>query len=65
MIAAFFQTLKIMSIIEQEKGFWRTYGKLLLQMYLRYAPVYYLIFLFGWLIGPFLGGGSCWTAYEN
>lgn len=27
--------------------------------------MYYLIFLFGWQIGPHLGGGPCWFTYEK
>jgi hypothetical protein len=33
--------------------------------YARLAPIYYLVFLFGWQVGPYLGGGPCWFTYEK
>jgi len=29
------------------------------------APLYYAVFLFGLLIGPFLSSGPCWLTYEK
>lgn len=33
--------------------------------YIRLAPIYYLVFLFGWQVGPYLGSGPCWFTYEK
>jgi hypothetical protein len=33
--------------------------------YLRLAPLYYSVFLFGWQIGPSLSSGPCWFTYEK
>ena len=41
------------------------YFRLFFQRFLRLAPIYYLIFLFGWQIGPHLGSGPCWFTYEK
>jgi len=41
------------------------YGKLIAYRYLRLAPAYYLIFLFGWLVVPFFGDGPCWFTYDK
>lgn len=38
---------------------------MLLARFARLAPAYYLVFLFGWLVGPFLGDGPCWFTYEK
>jgi len=32
---------------------------------LRLAPLYYLIFLIGWLVMPFIGEGPVWFVYEQ
>ena len=41
------------------------YLKMLLMRYIRMAPVYYLIFLVGWQVGPYFGSGPCWFTYEK
>jgi hypothetical protein len=38
---------------------------LLLKRYLRLAPIYYLIFFWGWQVGPYLNEGPCWFTYEK
>ena len=43
----------------------KMYGGLILHRYLRIVPVYYFLFLFGWLVGPSIGGGPCWLTYEK
>ena len=65
MLSAFFTTLKLMRTFEKEQFTLKMYGKLILHRYLRLAPVYYVVFLFGWLIGPHLGSGPCWLTYEK
>lgn len=66
MISIFLQTLKLLQQLDDSQRFsFKLYGKFLLDIYLRLAPIYYLVFLFGWLVGPFLGYGSCWFAYSN
>lgn len=60
-LAATLATLKISNLEAGPK----TYLKLLIYRYLRLAPVYYMVFLFGWQIGPVLGAGPCWFTYEK
>jgi len=60
-LAATLATLKI-SYLEAGP---KTYLKILVYRYLRLAPIYYMVFLFGWQIGPVLGTGPCWFTYEN
>lgn len=33
--------------------------------FLRLAPIYYVIFLVGWQVGPSFGSGPCWFTYEK
>lgn len=59
-------TLKLKKIIEIEgKLSLKNYFKAIFLRYARLAPIYYLVFLFGWQIGPFLGSGPCWFTYEK
>jgi len=58
-LSAFLATIKLQSFVPNQ------YPKLLLFRFLRLAPLYYLIFLFGWQIGPHLGAGPCWFTYEK
>jgi peptidoglycan/LPS O-acetylase OafA/YrhL len=66
-LSSFLATLKIHAFIQTKGGrlTFVDYLKLLLHRYLRLAPIYYLVFVFGWQIGPFLGNGPCWFTYEN
>lgn len=41
------------------------YAKLFGMRFLRLAPIYYLIFLIGWQVGPHFGSGPCWFTYEK
>jgi len=43
----------------------KNYLKMLVLRYARLAPIYYLVFLVGWQIGPYLGNGPCWFTYEK
>jgi hypothetical protein len=38
--------------------------KLWFTRYIRLAPVYYLVFLTGWLIGPYVNTGPWWFTYQ-
>ena len=38
---------------------------MLITKYARLAPIYYLVFMFGWQVGPCLGSGPCWFTYEK
>ena len=42
-----------------------TYLKMVLFRYMRLAPIYYLVFLVGWQVGPYFGSGPCWFTYEK
>ena len=60
-LAATLATLKISNLEAGPKNYLKT----LLYRYLRLAPVYYFVFLFGWQIGPHLADGPCWFTYEK
>jgi len=60
-LAATLTTLKISKLEAGPK----TYLGSWIYRYLRLAPVYYLVFLFGWQIGPRLADGPCWFTYEK
>ena len=42
-----------------------TYLKMVLFRYMRLAPIYYLVFLVSWQVGPYFGSGPCWFTYEK
>jgi hypothetical protein len=66
MFSTFFSTLKFSAILEIDgKLTVKNYFGFIFRRYLRVAPVYYFIFLFGWLIGPSIGSGPCWLTYEK
>ena len=59
-------TLKMKEILVKEGTFTPfKYIKLLFLRYLRIAPIYYIIFLVGWQLGPYWGEGPCWFTYEK
>lgn len=63
-------TLKITDLMEEScnhngKMSVVMYLKMLFFRYLRMAPIYYLVFLVGWQVGPYLGSGPCWFTYEK
>lgn len=58
--ASLFATLKL-----AQKPSLGLYLKTILGRYLRLAPLYYAVFLFGWQIGPHLSDGPCWFTYEK
>jgi peptidoglycan/LPS O-acetylase OafA/YrhL len=41
------------------------YLKMFAMRFIRLAPIYYLVFFFGWQVGPYLGSGPCWFTYEK
>jgi len=41
------------------------YLKMVAARYARIAPIYYMIFLIGWQLGPYMGSGPCWYTYEK
>lgn len=61
-LSSFLATLKLMSLPKLSVA---SYCRLVLRRYLRLAPIYYLVYLFGWQLGPFLGSGPCWFTYEK
>jgi len=66
MISAFFTTLKLMALFDNDtKLTAKLYMKIVASRFVRLAPVYYAIFLFGWLIGPHLSSGTCWFTYDR
>ena len=59
-------TLKLKERLVKERSFSVfKYAKLFFMRYVRLAPVYYMIFLIGWQIGPQLGEGPVWFTYEK
>jgi len=44
---------------------YKSIPQLFLYRLLRLLPLYYLIFLIGWLVMPFLGEGPIWFTYEK
>ena len=59
-------TLKIQQHIRQHGSLTAlSYLKVLAFRFARLAPIYYIVFLFGWQVGPFLGSGPCWMTYEK
>ena len=66
-LSSFLLTVKIDSI-NRKTGLPLTikrYAKLFGMRFLRLAPIYYLIFLVGWQVGPYFGSGPCWFTYEK
>jgi len=69
MLSAFFAYIKITDYLKSKQknpgtmsvtDFLRIYfGR-----FLRLAPAYYLVFLIGWLIGPYLTTGPWWFTYQ-
>ena len=41
------------------------YFQVFLYRFLRLAPIYYLVFLVGWQVGPYFGSGPMWYTYEK
>ena len=63
-------TLKMADFMENSlnhggKLTFMNYLKMLAMRYVRLAPLYYLVFLVGWQVGPYLGSGPCWFTYEK
>ena len=68
MLAAFFGYLKITDYIKFKRdnpGYMSVseYFKIFFTRYLRLAPTYYVVFFFGWMIGPYLASGPWWFTY--
>ena len=69
MLSTFFAYIKIADYLKNKQrrpgtmspsDFLRIY----FHRFMRLAPVYYLVFLIGWLIGPYLGDGPWWYTYQ-
>lgn len=63
-------TLKITDLMEESHNHDGSmsimrYLRMLFFRYVRLAPIYYLVFLVGWQIGPYFGDGPCWFTYEK
>mmetsp|Transcript_14415 Transcript_14415/g.24578 ORF Transcript_14415/g.24578 Transcript_14415/m.24578 type:complete len:249 (-) Transcript_14415:842-1588(-) len=70
MISAFVSYLKIRAYLlsrqtDSVKAALSTYASIVGNRLARLAPVYYFVFLFGWLVGPYLGDGPWWYTYEK
>ncbi len=64
--SAILATLKIEDYIRARgkldpKGYCQAFA----HRFLRLAPIYYLVFLVGWQVGPYLGDGPVWFTYER
>jgi len=65
-ISAFLGAYKVIKVYEHQGGLnFKTILKLYFAKYLRLAPVFYFIFFFGWIFGPWLGDGPFWNGYRN
>lgn len=69
MISAFLSYIKITEYLNNKennpgKMSFMDFLKIFLSRYIRLAPVYYLIFLVGWLIGPYMNTGVWWFTYQ-
>ena len=65
MLSSFFAYIKLTKYISQKGEFSaKDYLKVYASRFLRLAPVYYTIFLCGWLIGPYLASGPWWYTYQ-
>ena len=69
MFSSFFAYVRITNyfkyssqIPEKMRGF--DYYKIYAHRFMRLAPVYYAVFLFGWLVGPYLNTGPWWFTYQ-
>jgi len=65
MLSAFLASLEILKLIRDSKMNFKMVSKLYLLKFLRLAPIAYMIFLFGWGIGPYLGSGPTWFTYRR
>lgn len=67
--SAMLMTLKVSDHLEESSSGNRlsffTYMKMVALRFLRLAPIYYLVFLVGWQVGPYFGSGPCWFTYEK
>ena len=68
--SAMLMTLKISDYVQEgsqqrHKMTFITYLKMFGMRFIRLAPVYYLVFLVGWQVGPYLANGPCWFTYEK
>ena len=65
-ILAFFDFYHFELLYQREGGFsGLTYLRLLYKRFIRIAPVYYIVFFAGWLIGPFMQSGPAWFTYSS
>jgi hypothetical protein len=65
MLSTFFAYIKLSKYISENGGFTvKDYFKVYVSRFLRLVPVYYVIFLCGWLIGPYLASGPWWYTYQ-
>lgn len=60
-LSSFLLTWKMIGLQMQFKE----YPRALLYRFLRLAPMFYLVFVFGWQIGPYMSSGPCWFTYEK
>jgi len=65
MLSSFFAYIYITHAINTGKALkdW-AFVRLFANRYLRLAPVYYAVFFFGWLVGPYLLSGPWWYTYQ-
>ena len=66
LILAFFDFYHFEQISQKEGGFGlKAAIRCIYRRFFRIAPVYYIIFFAGWLIGPFLFSGPAWYVYST
>lgn len=65
MLSSLFAYLKLTKYISKKGSFsFGDFLKVYAGRFLRLVPVYYAIFLCGWLIGPYLASGPWWYTYQ-
>lgn len=69
MLSAFFAYLKLSRFYHSELELKNNISldsilKVWVGRYARLAPAYYAVFLFGWLVGPYLNSGPWWFTYQ-
>lgn len=64
--SAFLGTYKVIRIYDS-KGRLSFYDlrKLFISKVLRLLPLLYLVFFFGWIVGPWLNSGPFWLSYRD
>jgi hypothetical protein len=66
LLSTFFTYLKVYEYFKAKNGEASMFDfiKIFWSRFLRLAPVFYAVFLLGWLVGPYLNNGPWWYTYQ-